>query len=131
MIRNHYYLSQEIPQLLELALPGIDPNDMIKTFSALSFFISFLSKIPLISDSGASNPDSTLVYSDLIDSIDPLFPQESDELVQRMELASSACEVIPDLAVLICDRLCNLVKHHIPIAKKGYMAGMEAGGIMV
>jgi hypothetical protein len=47
--RKHYPDgAQHLVSLLQLSLPGIDPNDPIKTDSTFKFYCSILANVPLV-----------------------------------------------------------------------------------
>lgn len=47
--RKHYPEGAlHLAPLLQLSLPGIDPNDPIKTDSTFKFYCSFLANVPLV-----------------------------------------------------------------------------------
>lgn len=58
--QNHIYLND----LISLTLPGIDVNDMRKTYSTLKFYISILMNIPLIESKSKKAPEVTLYFEE-------------------------------------------------------------------
>lgn len=43
-----------LPLLLQRTLPGVDPNDLMKTMQTLIFYYSFLTNTPLLHSSGSA-----------------------------------------------------------------------------
>ena len=52
------HLGAMLPTLAELALPGIDPNDVSKTHAALAFFSAMLSCVPLVDPADAAEAEA-------------------------------------------------------------------------
>lgn len=57
---NHIYLND----LISLTLPGIDVNDMRKTYSTIKFYITVLMNIPLIESKSKDAPEITFYYEE-------------------------------------------------------------------
>lgn len=50
------HLAPVLPSLLHHALPGVDPNDDMKTMAALAFFCTIVSSVPLVDATGSETP---------------------------------------------------------------------------
>jgi len=84
-----------LAELLHLILPGIDPNDGIKTYVTSKFVISFASVVPLFalgSDAGAATP-----------TFDGMSFDDSDANIEHS--APSAIHVIEDWCVAFLNRV--------------------------
>ncbi|CAM9175751.1 unnamed protein product [Choristocarpus tenellus] len=108
------YLAPYLPAMLELSLPGVDPNDMYKTVVTMELYRAVLDWIPVQGDSVSYNNDLTSWRPPPLGWLDSETFSHDDD-TQEAEHLFSASEglnsVMLDWALALLDRVFELLRH--------------------
>ncbi|CAM9930549.1 unnamed protein product, partial [Phaeothamnion confervicola] len=118
------HIAPHLPVLLEYTLPGIDANDLSKTFSTVAFYVTLLGWLPVLGGSGGSGGGSGSSENAAFGRLGWVdahaWPAGTDE-AERGDLYDAleglGCGAMLDWAIAVLDRLFKVLESRGEAAK--------------